>query len=127
MAWGELVGGHWGIAVEGGLNSCCSLFWNKCVYLLHHAANCGGTYSSNGYSATGCPTAGNSGSGSCSSYSCPSGYSGTASGSVTCSDGSYSGSLSGCHGELYMLCCYHIPTLQCHMAVSRWVNAFYFY
>ena len=61
--------------------------------------NCGGSYSaSNSYSATGCPTAGNSGSGNCSSYSCPSGTSGTPTGTVTCTDGAYSGTLSGCAG-----------------------------
>ena len=39
------------------------------------------------------------GSASCSSYNCPFGFSGTPSGTVTCSDGSYSGTLSGCSGE----------------------------
>ena len=63
---------------------------------VHHAANCGGSYSSNGYTASGCPSVG---SGSFSSYNCPFGFSGTPSGTVTCSDGSYSGTLSGCSGE----------------------------
>ena len=89
------------------------------------ADNCGGTYfPSNGYSASGCPTGGNGASGSCSSYSCPSGYSGTASGTVTCADNSYTGTLSGCHGEWWLTaytaalvthslpgCCEHVGDL----------------
>ena len=71
-------------------------------------ANCGGSYSApNGYSATGCPTAGYGGGfGTCSSYSCPSGTTGTPTGTVTCYDGSYSGVFSGCHGESPL--CMHI-------------------
>ena len=63
---------------------------------VHHAANCGGSYSSNGYTASGCPSVG---SGTCSSYNCPYGFSGTPTGTVTCNQGSYSGTLTGCFCE----------------------------
>ena len=87
---------------DGTDGDSCMLSWADgadAILLMHHAANCAGTHSYNGYTATGCPTAGNGGSGSCSSYSCPSGYSGTASGTVTCTAGQTSGTLSGCQGE----------------------------
>ena len=65
------------------------------------AAPCGSTYSQTGYT-TNC-AAGTAPGTTCGSLACASGYSGTPSGTVTCAAGTYSGSLTGCHGESWAL------------------------